>query len=246
MDTPTIVDSEPTRVASDSLAALIGEAVGPAVRLAFEENKPETPAAFAAMAQELEDAAEGSLFERDAEGSIHSTDLQQLIARHETAGMEQSITSAVERPLNGIIPNVKLGSIVIGGTIGLITGELVDGFAPTENPDEIPVKNVAIKGGAMVGLAFYGTKFLSREARNSALTVLGLQVAADVLPLDDWIQKIVDKVRGVTGAATGATTSSTVGSGETDAAASQQTILHRQDVPFAPASGDPLAVAFGL
>ncbi len=107
-------------------------------------------------------------------------------------GLRQ-LTGPVERPLNGLLPNFQLGSVVIGGATGLIAGELVDGIvAPGQPGASISWGNLALKGATALGLAYYGKNIMSQRAAQFAAGVLVLQMVADVVPLDQWIQQFKD------------------------------------------------------
>lgn len=124
-------------------------------------------------------------------------------------GMSGGLLEAVERPLNGIIPNLHLGSVLVGGATGLVIGEIIDAYQlpkiprldAAKNPVldkngqpimDMNITNLAIKGGAMFLLGMLGPKLMGGTGVIVAVGILGAQIVADILPLGklvDWILK---------------------------------------------------------
>lgn len=122
--------------------------------------------------------------------------------KHKTE-MEQVLTGAIERPLNRLIPvaGINAGSLLVGGTLALFLGEVIDGLVTEDlsdlDPDRFFKTEFLIQAGAKVAAAAVlhqvGGSFMSRQATNAAITVLGVQALADILPLDRWIAKVVNR-----------------------------------------------------
>jgi hypothetical protein len=117
-----------------------------------------------------------------------------------SAEMHQGALAPIERPLNALTPNVPAGSVLIGGSIGLLGGELIDGFvSPSNDAGGVNMANVAVKAGAAFFLGAFGNRLLTKQGVLAGVVVLGLQVASDVLPLNEWIAAIVSRVNSIGG-----------------------------------------------
>ena len=130
---------------------------------------------------------------------VESADLKQKTE------MEQVLTGAIERPLNRLIPvaGINAGSLLVGGTLGLFLGEVIDGLVTEDlsaaDPNRLFKTEFLVQAGAKLAAAAVvhqvGGSFMSRQATNAAITVLGVQALADILPLDRWIEQVVRRFR---------------------------------------------------
>lgn len=108
----------------------------------------------------------------------------------------------IERPINNLWPALPLGSLVVGAVVGITVGELVDAFVmPVGIDGRVNFVNVAVKGGAIVGLVMFGSTLMSGTAKIVSIGLLGAQILSDVLPLDQWIRNFVNWVRRLFGMA---------------------------------------------
>lgn len=127
-------------------------------------------------------------------------------AKEEVVELGQQLLSVIEKPLNGIkVPFVgsKLGSVVVGGGIGLLLAEVNRGYQDTF-PEPVPGAGISRKQrriggniGGLVLIGLVGKKVMSNEANFAAATVLGVNIIADVLPINEWVTNIVNRIRGV-------------------------------------------------
>lgn len=148
---------------------------------------------LARWAEEQQDAPTVVMRQRD--GKWSATDPLDVVAGVRDAQMEQSLTAAIEKPLNGLVSGIDLGSIAVGGGAGLVLAEIIDGFLPIRpNATDDLFKNVAVKGLAAYGIHQYGSRAMSRSAQRAAITVLLLQAASDATPLNVWISKGLHKL----------------------------------------------------
>ena len=171
-------------------------------------SKPETKddALTLTMRQFLgdnQDLKAGDLILMDRQGDDwkpRRTDAGELVIEHQTAEMAQSFTAIIEKPLNdlGARTGLQVGSIVVGGSIGLVLGELIDGFVDHRTADDkINPANVFARGATMLLLASpMLNRIVSRSASNAAIVVLGLELLSDISPLDKWVTQFVNFVTG--------------------------------------------------
>ena len=163
----------------------------------------------------------------------HQETLPAVRAGVEAAEMHASYTGLLEKPLDSLVPKVPLGAIVVGGGLGLIVGDLIDGFVPATNLDgSVNFGNVATKGVVAYIAATMGGKIVSKQAGLAIAVVLGAQVLADVLPIDEWAARL----RGVFGGASS-------GQGRGYSAVRQAESIARQNYRGGAASAqfDPLS-----
>ena len=134
----------------------------------------------------------------DSRGRWEAVDRAVVAQEIQAAEMSAGILSTIERPLNSVLPGVPVGSIVVGGGAGLIVGEVIDGVInPRTSDGGINFANIAVKGAAAFAFAQFGSQALSRQGATAAVIVLGVQIIADVLPLDRAVNWIVDKLGGL-------------------------------------------------
>lgn len=117
------------------------------------------------------------------------------------AHMERNAISDAVRGLDNIAgQGIPWGSALVGGVTALTLSELIDGFQPPKNVDgSVNFFNVAIKGGS----AWASVQFLSPlYGKTGAMFTAGflvISILRDVLPLDQWIQNLVNTIRGFGG-----------------------------------------------
>ena len=100
------------------------------------------------------------------------------------------------------IGRVPVLGIAVGGLVGMTLGQLIDGlFPPTTSGDlGFSVTNVGLKVGAMVALGAFGPgSFIGSVGTTVAIGLLGVQLLSDILPFDEWIQKVVNFFKGLLG-----------------------------------------------
>lgn len=123
-----------------------------------------------------------------------------------TVELGQQLLGIIEKPLNSFkVPFVgsKLGSIAVGGGLGFLYAEVNRGYADSF-PEPAPgagisrkQRRIAANVGGLVLVGLVGKKLMSNEANFAAATVLGVNVIADVLPINEWVTTIVNRLRGV-------------------------------------------------
>lgn len=106
--------------------------------------------------------------------------------------------SFIERPLNSFLPNLPVGSVLVGGTIGLVVAEVLEGIAEgfSKNGDNGEIAGI---GSAIVGnmaalalLWVAGEQVMSKRANTFAMAIPLVRIVSDLVPLDDFIAKVVD------------------------------------------------------
>ena len=137
--------------------------------------------------------------------SVRVVDASDIAFEHAEAQLSQAILGPVERTLNPMVPGINIGTVATGGLTGLLIGELVDGLVPASGSGVMGGQgaNIVAKAVAIFALTSFKQPLLSKQAAGFAGGILALQVAADVLPIDEWIQKAVSQVRSLTGGASG-------------------------------------------
>lgn len=133
------------------------------------------------------------------DGTPHLLSSADYWKEHQSIQMRQGLLSPIERTLNPLIPSLPLGSIAVGGIVGIVLDELIDGFfPPLTSTGSINMVNVAIKGGAAFLLTMLAKPLMSTQAIIIASGVLGLRVLGAILPLDklvDWLLGLFGKTR---------------------------------------------------
>ena len=100
------------------------------------------------------------------------------------------------------IGRVPVLGIAVGGLVGMTVGHLIDGLFPPTSSGSLgfSVTNVGLKVGAMVALGAWGPgSFIGTVGTTVAIGLLGIQLLSDILPFDQWIQKIVSFFKGLLG-----------------------------------------------
>lgn len=166
--------------------------------LAAQKSTPGTPSTplsllpwQASMHQHLAAYKEGP--RPDQVITMHSDGSYKIVpAMSVGMGAGGGALTVIENPLNGFFPNIPIGSIVVGSVVGITLAELVDGLVPPRAAGgKMNMTNIAVKSGAIVALATFGPKLMTKTGTVIAIGLLGAQVLADILPLDEWIGKIV-------------------------------------------------------
>ena len=148
--------------------------------------------------------AKGDVLAQDAKGTWGFTPVTTLA--HQTVTMGSgALLGPIENPINGVYRGMPLGSVLLGGGLGVAMGTAIDELYPhTQNADgslKLNTTNLLFKGGLAVAMVTFGTRVFSSTGALIAAAVFGLQVAADVLhkPLQNLVKWIVDTWRKVTG-----------------------------------------------
>lgn len=130
-------------------------------------------------------------------GAINHPSSQQA----DNSYLEDVVRSSFEQSgmLAGIeglqIARVPIGRALVGGTVALAIGEIIDGFVPHKEGEtgQSTLMRGAIKGvaaGVVANLGFLDN-FLGRRAREDAALLLTFDAERDILPLDDLVGKFV-------------------------------------------------------
>ena len=115
-----------------------------------------------------------------------------LLPASAVMSMRGGLLSIVEDPLNKALPKFHLGSVLVGGVVGMVLGGVVDGVVNPRNADgSINFANVALKAGSILALGMWGGKLMGTPGQIVAIGVIGIQVLIDVVPqlgrMIDWI-----------------------------------------------------------
>jgi len=105
-------------------------------------------------------------------------------------GMEHAQRGFVKQISSFEIGGIPVGTPVAGGTIALLTSELVDGFMATQENADVLRLRPWIKLLAAWGLVGFGREFLGKEISTSAASFLVFDAARQILPLDDWLSQV--------------------------------------------------------
>ena len=138
----------------------------------------------------------------DEDGTPIVKSRQDVLLEQYEASMGQGLLVAIERPINqaisGPLGGIKVGSIGVGSFVGLTVSELVDGFSePAPRGAPMNFTNLGLKGLAAFGVNQFGPMLMSRDATNFAIAVLGATIIADILPIDVWVNRLVNFFRGI-------------------------------------------------
>ena len=117
-------------------------------------------------------------------------------------GAGGGLLGVIEQPVNSFWPTLPLGSVVVGGLVGMTLGELIDGFVPPKDAlGKTSMTNVIVKAVGMIGLSMYGSMIMSKTGVVISIGLLGAQLLADLLPVDQWIRNLVNWVKSLFGQA---------------------------------------------
>ena len=217
----TLELTEREKALIDSTASKVVESIGaqkshdvqphaPSITDLFDRAKPgdsitvgDTTITLSPDAGETEKPAEAQKVEaasRETEGKPEGDSVE----------MNAKLLSAVENPLRGtkvpFINTLDLGPLVVGGGSGLLFAEVVDGWKPPTESDgaggtQVNWANAAIKGAGIAVIGTVGNNFMSKEAQKLAATVIGANLAIQVLPVNKLVNKIVGWIDGNGGSA---------------------------------------------
>lgn len=111
------------------------------------------------------------------------------------------ILGALTDPLDKIkvFKGIPVGSVLLGAGLGVVINETINGLQPRRVPATAPETglkingaNIAYKAGVVVALTTVGNKVLPKEAVVSAVTVIGADVLATLLPVNIWACKLAN------------------------------------------------------
>lgn len=89
------------------------------------------------------------------------------------------------------------GSVIVGAGAGILTAELIDGFIAPQKVDaatgavSVNFTNVLAKAGAAAVGAMYGPQLVGNRAPKYYVGALLVSIAGQILPIDEWIGKLV-------------------------------------------------------
>ena len=221
----------------DGVLAALESRFGPVVAQVEQESADPIMASLRQHIEAHGVPESGELLRREENGSWARASLSDHVEQQVEARMAMGgLLTAVETPLNGVFPgiNVPFGSILVGGTTGIVLGELIDGLvAPLNDAGNVNPANVAVKIGVMVGVGALGKHLMTKTGVIVAVGVLGAQLFADILPLD----KVVDWFKGLLPSKNGAAQGNVLSQADR--------VVHnyqvRQPPPIVPASADVLS-----
>lgn len=114
-----------------------------------------------------------------------------------------ALLAPIESPVNSVYKGLPLGSILLGGISAYVVGSVIDRKWPhtpkTDGTVTLNMTNLAIKSGAALALATFGTRVFSTTGALIAAGIFVVEVAVDLLGkrLDDiilWLKKQLDKI----------------------------------------------------
>ena len=122
----------------------------------------------------------------------------------QTVELGQQLLGIIEKPLNSVkLPGIgaQTGAVVVGAGVGVLVAEVINGMTPRVSATGgVATTNAIVKVAAIGAIGVFGNKLMSPNARLAAAGVIGAQLVADILPLDQWVTKIVNLLKGGTGA----------------------------------------------
>ena len=136
---------------------------------------------------------EGQVIEYQPDGSFITRTRQEIAAENLKAEMKATNFGSIAADLDGAFgQNVPWGSVLVGAVPGVFVGEVIDGLvSPLNDLGETNYTNVVVKVAVAVAGASFGKQLIGNRAAMFFAGSLLVQVLADLLPLDTWVDKIV-------------------------------------------------------
>lgn len=121
-------------------------------------------------------------------------------SRAEIAGEEQvaelhaaALGGLANQLDNAIGTGVPWGSVLVGAVPGLIVGEVIDGiWSPVNDDGNRNLANIGVKVAVAAAGAKWGGQLVGRTASKFFAGALILQIVADILPIDDWVESLLN------------------------------------------------------
>ena len=89
--------------------------------------------------------------------------------------------------------NVPLGQAIVGGGVAILATELIDGMLVKQSK---MVKGIIKLGAAGVAVK-WGGKYLGSTGSKAVALLMAFDAVRDMTPLDDWMNRIANKLSGV-------------------------------------------------
>lgn len=124
--------------------------------------------------------------------------------------MPDGIAGIAERIRQVEIAGIPLGEAALGGGSALLLSELTDGLVAPHLP-QVPV--AAIKGAEAFVMHRYGHKAIGAGGARVATLFLTYDAVRSLVPLEDWVKKLVETITGVVQPAAASSSSQGGGSG---------------------------------
>lgn len=171
------------------------------------EPKPETsPEPTVNLAQLIQSAAPGSRFKiGDVEISAAEANKPEPAGEDDSkepkvAEQHAALLRPLERPFSGVsFAGVDVGPLAIGGLTGIIGAEVINGITPRKEAAPtggltVNWKNAGAKLAAVAAIGSFGDQIMSKNSRIVAGGILAAQAIQDILPVDNWVNWIVNQV----------------------------------------------------
>lgn len=133
-------------------------------------------------------------------------DMGQDLEGADDADMEQNPVRGAVNSLDRIggrnMP-LALGSVLVGGALGVVATEVIDGFSPPgASTATINFTNLALKIGSAWGIATFTPMYIGSTGATIASAIIVFDAIRNVTPVDQWIQQLVNWIRGLGGTPT--------------------------------------------
>lgn len=203
-----------TAIGIDQLTASLSQSL--TASLAPYLQPPETAPDFPALPEgvahfmqafQLPASARRAILSIDASGTVQSFDIPEArwsSLRLDQAQMQMGVLEGIEHPLNAMLPIAPLGTILVGGTIGLMTDNVLDIIIPRFQQDDLgndildpagfPLNNwtsTIAKGVAGVAIWMVGPQLMSGRAAFLAGAFPVVHALADITFIQSLLAKFV-------------------------------------------------------
>ena len=185
----------------EGLGAATSKSLEESVNKLVAEMKQDDPDPTAtALVAKMEQAKDNPVITRLEDGTWDVRSMADLRAEQEALEHQQALLGGIASGLdNSLGLNVPWGSIAVGGGLGLITAEIVDGLWPAEANAQGVMRptgiNMVIKAGLAVTATGFAKRWLGAKPAGFFAAVLILDLVSDFLPLDQWAHNVVDTLQ---------------------------------------------------
>ena len=160
-------------------------------------KQPDWLAHLSQWAQANEKPSDKNILELAQDGKMRWLSSADVQRESIMAEMRRGFLAPVEEPVNRFVKGIPLGSMAVGTIVGLITGELVDGFVSQTKVDEktgktvVNMNNIITKVVAGAAIWFASKWVMTPMAALFAIGILVAEILADLLPIDQWAHSIL-------------------------------------------------------
>jgi len=151
---------------------------------ALASKQPESPIAKAI--EQGQKPEQGQTLQIDSQGNVKTVDLSQEVTQEQSA-----VASIASKGDNMLGLGIPWGSVMVGAVPGIFVGDLIDGFvSPTTEEGGTNIANIGVKVGVGAAGTMYLSRYIGATPAKWFAGALVVQVASDLLPLDQWVAKV--------------------------------------------------------